>query len=346
MTRATHTNPLLSVEGLSCVIQTPQARLKVLQDVGFSLDHSTSLGIVGESAAGKSMLIKALMGIAPRASTTTGTVRLAGTDLGSLPEARKRLFLGQKVGMVFQNPMTSLNPFVQVGRQVEEASRLHLNLRKSAARTLAIDLLRAVGIPDAEHCYKEFPHQFSGGMKQRIMIATALACEPELLIADEATTALDVTVQKEILDLLQSLQESRRMSMILVTHNLGIVAGRTDEVVVLYGGHVVEKGKTERLFRAPRHHYTAALLSAMPRMDQPPQTRLHTIPGRLPDLLSPEPGCPFAPRCTAAVAQCRQCMPPMTRSEAGGQEFACHVPIPVEGRAVRVHSDPTGASNA
>lgn len=347
MSGAQDGNPLLSVEGLSCTIRTPQGRLKVLQDVSFDLDRSTSLGIVGESGAGKSMLIKSIMGIAPRAAATTGRVRLNGTDLGQLPEARKRLFLGQRVGMVFQNPMTSLNPFVQIGRQVQEASRLHLKLSKSDARKLAIDLLRTVGIPDAEDCYRGFPHQFSGGMKQRIMIATALACKPGLLIADEATTALDVTVQKEILDLLQSLQQSRRMSMILVTHNLGIVAGRTDEVVVLYGGRVVERGRTERLFRAPRHRYTAALLSAIPRMDQPPHTRLHTIPGRPPDLSNPEPGCPFASRCTVAVEQCRQAMPPLTRSADSDHYFACHVPVPLqEADAGRAQSGASGAANA
>jgi len=323
-------HPLLSVKGLTCSIRTPQARLSILTDIGFSLDHGTSLGIVGESGAGKSMLIKAIMGLAPRIAEITGTVRLDGTDLATLPEARKRSYLGRKVGMVFQNPTTSLNPFVKIGRQVAEASRLHLKLDRSAARTLATDLLRTVGIPDAAQCYDGFPHQFSGGMKQRIMIATALACAPELLIADEATTALDVTVQKEILDLLQSLQQNRRMSMILVTHNLGIVAGRTDEVIVLYGGRIAEMGRTEHLFRTPRHRYTAALLAAMPRMDQPPHSRLQTIPGAPPDLLRPEPGCPFAPRCGAADDRCRQTMPDMARSGDANHHFACHHPIPVD----------------
>lgn len=342
MTRLPDAAPLLSVAGLNCSFAVPgRAPLNVLQNVSFTLGHATSLGIVGESGAGKSMLIKTIMGLAPSSAVISGAVQLDDTDIGTLSEARKRLFLGKKVGMVFQNPMTSLNPFVQVGRQVEEASRLHLNLSKVQARDLAIGLLRTVGLPDPAECYKAFPHQFSGGMKQRIMIATALACEPELLIADEATTALDVTVQAEILDLLQTLQQTRQMSMILVTHNLGIVAGRTDEVVVLYAGRVVERGQTSRIFLTPRHRYTAALLSAVPRMDQPAHSRLHTIPGRPPDLLNPEPGCPFAPRCTAAIDRCREEMPAMTQMGAG-HAFACHVPVTMAEDGATQHAQTGG----
>lgn len=320
--------PLLSVEHLSCTISGSQGRLDILKDVSFSLAHGTALGIVGESGAGKSMLVKAIMDIAPSRAAISGSVRLEGTDLSALPTAQRRTLLGRRVGMVFQNPMTSLNPFVRVGRQVEEASRFHLGLDRAAARQRAIGLLRSVGIPDADECYEGYPHQFSGGMKQRIMIATALACEPALLIADEATTALDATVQKDILDLLQALQQQRRMSMILVSHNLGVVAGRTDEVIVMYGGRLVERGPTERLFLSPRHRYTGALLAAMPRIDQPAHMRLATIPGAPPNLLTPEPGCPFAPRCTAAIPRCRESMPPMTRSADGLHEYACHVPLP------------------
>ena len=320
-------HPLLSVEALSCTLPGPSGPLRILTDVGFTLPHSTALGIVGESGAGKSMLVKTIMDIAPARASVTGAVRLDGTTLQSLDTRTRRTTLGRRVGMVFQNPMTSLNPFVRIGRQVEEASRKHLGLDRHAAREKAISLLRAVGIPDAAECYHGFPHQFSGGMKQRIMIATALACDPALLIADEATTALDATVQKDILDLLQTLQQRRRMSMILVTHNLGVVAGRTDEVIVMYGGRLVEQAPTERLFASPRHRYTAALLSAMPRIDQPAHTRLATIPGQPPSLADPEPGCPFAPRCPAAIAACRADMPPMTVSPDGRHRFACHVPL-------------------
>lgn len=336
-TGASPDTPALTCEGLNCVIMAPRGPLHLLRDVSIDLDRSTTLGIVGESGAGKSMLIKAIMGIAPAAAEVTGQVVLDGVDLSSLPERRRRAFLGRKVGMVFQNPMSSLNPFMRVGRQLDEASRYYLGLSRAEGRALAIDLLRTVGIPDPAECYDPYPHQFSGGMKQRIMIATALACEPELLIADEATTALDVTVQKEILDLLQTIQTKRQMSMIIVTHNLGIVAGRTDTVAVMYGGRVVESGPTERLFHSPRHRYTEALLSALPRVDQPAHTTLRTIPGRPPNLLEPLPGCPFAPRCEAREARCSESMPPMTTSADGRHRFACYAPVDPSG------SEPTAS---
>jgi peptide/nickel transport system ATP-binding protein len=273
------------------------------------------------------MLIKTIMGIGPKGTNIDGRIIVDGIDLSGLSEAKRRTLLGSKFGMVFQNPMTSLNPFVRIGRQIEEASRFYLGLSKAQAKALAISLLEDVGIPDAAECYSHYPHQFSGGMKQRIMIATALACQPELLIADEATTALDVTVQKEILDLLQVIQQQRQMSMILVTHNLGIVAGRTDEILVLYGGHVVEYGPTDRVFANPRHRYTEALLSAMPRMDQPAHSKLRTIAGRPPDLTNPAPGCPFAPRCPVAEGRCHTSMPPVTASKDGRHRFACYLPV-------------------
>jgi peptide/nickel transport system ATP-binding protein len=257
----------------------------------------------------------------------SGGVRFDGTDLGTLREKERRRLLGRRVGIVFQNPMTSLNPVVRVGRQIEEASRYHFGLGKRQARAAAIELLGAVGIPDPEDCYTQYPHQFSGGMKQRIMIATALACKPDLLIADEATTALDVTVQKTILDLLQTIQHERSMAMILVTHNLGIVAGRTDEVAVMYGGRIVERAPTRTLFDDPRHRYTEALLSAIPRTDQPAHTKLRVIPGRPPEFLRPIPGCPFAPRCSARVAVCDEAMPASTLTEDLRHTYACHVPV-------------------
>ena len=322
---------LLDCEAVSCTLATSRGPLALLKDVTFRLGRRTALGIVGESGAGKSMLIKGIMGLTPSDITVAGRIGLDGEDMVAMPEARKRALLGRKVGMVFQEPMTSLNPFVRVGRQIDEASRLHLRLGKAEARARAIALLSQVGIPDPQECYAEYPHRFSGGMKQRIMIATALACEPELLIADEATTALDVTVQKDILDLLQALQGQRRMSMILVTHNLAVVASRTDELLVLYGGRVVEYGPTERVFAAPRHRYTEALLSAVPRMDEPAHTRLRTIPGRPPDPQDRPAGCPFAARCPAAEERCRQEMPGMTLDADGRHGFACFVPVPAPG---------------
>jgi peptide/nickel transport system ATP-binding protein len=318
---------LVQVEGLSCLFGSGESLTQVITDVDLSIGRSRTLGLVGESGSGKSMLMKSILGIAPHSAQISGRVTFSGTDLSSLREGERRRFLGRHVGIVFQNSATSLNPFVRVGRQIEEASRYHFGLTKAQGRKLAIDLMGAVGLPDPAECYHQYPHQFSGGMKQRIMIATALACKPDLLIADEATTALDVTVQKQVLDLLQTLQQERQMSLILVTHNLGIVAGRTDEAAVMYGGRIVERGPTEALFRDPKHRYTAALLTAIPRADQPAHARLESIPGRPPDVLRPIPGCPFAPRCAAAEARCVESMPPVTTTADNRHGFACYVPV-------------------
>lgn len=327
MADSVQARPLLSCQDMTCELDSVSGPLQILQNISFSLDTRKSLGIVGESGAGKSMLIKAIMGIAPRGLRIDGKIMLNGEELSALPPRQRAKLIGRKVGIVFQNPMTSLNPFVPIGRQIAEASRIHLGMSKSASRDRAIELLTIVGIPDPEDCYDYYPHQFSGGMKQRIMIAAALICEPDLLIADEATTALDVTVQKEVLDLLQTLQEKRQMSMILVSHNLGVVAGRTDEILVLYGGNVVEYGPTAEVFRNPRHRYTEALLSAMPAMDEPAHTRLRTIPGQPPNLANRPAGCPFAPRCAAAQAKCHEVMPTMATGLADQHRFACHFPL-------------------
>jgi peptide/nickel transport system ATP-binding protein len=326
--------PLVEVDDLSCSFETPAGVARVLQNVTLSLRKGRTLGLVGESGSGKSMLMKSILGIAPRAARVSGRVAFDGVELAGLKESDRRRLLGRRVGVVLQNPMTSLNPLVHVGRQIEESARYHLKLSKRQARELAIDLMARVGLPDPRESYSHYPHQFSGGMKQRVMIAAALACEPDLLIADEATTALDVTVQKDILDLLQIIQEERHMSMILVTHNLGIVAGRTDEVAVMYGGRIVEQSPTPALFRDPRHRYTEALLAAMPRADQPAHARLRTIAGQPPDLLAPSTGCPFAPRCRAAESPCNQSMPPVTRVPVDERSFSCYVPVAVSASSV------------
>ena len=320
-------SPILSCEAMTCEIDSVSGPLQILQDINFSISARRALGIVGESGAGKSMLIKAIMGIAPRGMRIAGRITLEGQDLSTLNPRQRARMIGRKVGIVFQNPMTSLNPFVQIGRQIEEAGRVHLGMSKTEARARAIELLSFVGMPDPEDCYGYYPHQFSGGMKQRIMIAAALICQPDLLIADEATTALDVTVQKEVLDLLQTIQAERQMAMILVSHNLGVVAGRTDEILVLYGGNIVEYGPTSEVFRNPRHRYTEALLSAMPDMDQPAHTRLRTIPGQPPNLANRPEGCPFAPRCPSAQAICHDVMPEMRKGLDASHHFACHFPL-------------------
>jgi peptide/nickel transport system ATP-binding protein len=327
MQTPTTDGPVLEVEGLTCEFESATGIARVLQDINLRLEKGKTLGVVGESGSGKSMLMKSILGIAPRSAKVTGKVTLDGVDLDSLKVGDRRKLIGRRVGIVFQNPMTSLNPCVRVGRQIEEASRYHYGLSKAEGKKLAVDLMAAMGLPDPEECYSQYPHQFSGGMKQRIMIATALACKPDVLIADEATTALDVTVQKQILDLLQTIQQDRHMSMIIVTHNLGIVAGRTDEVAVMYGGRIVEMGPTEALFRDPRHRYTEALMGAIPRTDQPAHTKLRVIPGRPPEILRPIPGCPFAPRCTAAEPRCTESTPPPTHGADARHTYACYVPV-------------------
>jgi peptide/nickel transport system ATP-binding protein len=244
---------------------------------------------------------------------------------------KRRRFLGRHVGIVFQNPMTSLNPVVRIGRQIDEASRYHLGLGRRDARRRAVELLGSVGIPDPQKRVNDYPHQFSGGMRQRIMIAMALACEPELLVADEATTALDVTVQREILDLLGEIQRDRHMTMIIVSHDLGVVAGRTDDVAVMYSGRIVENAPTRTLFREYRHRYTEALLSAIPRVDHLAHTTLRTIAGQPPRLLNRPAGCPFAPRCGFAVAACTEVPPPASVGATSSHVYHCYVPVDHEG---------------
>jgi peptide/nickel transport system ATP-binding protein len=319
--------PMLEIGELACAIETRRGRADLLQDVSVRVARGTTLGIVGESGSGKSMLIRSILGLAPAGAGVSGTIALAGRDLGSMrPEARRR-FLGRHVGVVFQNPMTSLNPVVRIGRQIAEAARFHLGQGRREGRRRAIELLESVGIPDARTRVDDYPHQFSGGMRQRIMIAMALACEPELFIADEATTALDVTVQREILDLLARVREERGMTMILVSHDLGIVAGRTDHVAVMYAGRIVEAAPTGTLFQSHRHRYTEALLSAIPRVDHEAHVRLATIPGQPPSLLRREDGCPFAPRCAHATAACASTTPPLAVGAGPDHTYRCLVPV-------------------
>lgn len=326
--------PILEVKDLTCRFTTDAGTTQVLSDIDLTLERGVTLGVVGESGSGKSMLMKSILGIAPQSAAVGGTVVLDGQDLGKLPPRERQKVIGRRVGIVFQNPMSSLNPVVKVGRQVEEAARYHLDMDRREARALAIRMLSAVGLPDPEECLGAYPHQFSGGMKQRIMIAMALTCEPDLIIADEATTALDVTVQKTILDLLWTIQQQRGMSLILVTHNLGIVAGRADEIAVMYGGRIVERGPTRAIFRDARHRYTEALMAAIPRTDMPAHSRLRAIPGRPPVRLLPKPGCPFAPRCDSAIDLCHTQDPPVGAGVDPTHTYACFVPAIPTGAAL------------
>nr|WP_276512016.1 ABC transporter ATP-binding protein [Microbacterium thalassium] len=278
---------MVSIKGLSVDIDTPEGTAHILRNVSMDVPRGQTLGIVGESGSGKSMTLRTMLGLLPADARVRGGMWFDGEDLTAMaPEPRRKL-LGRRVGVVFQNPMTSLNPVVTIGRQMGEAVRFHLGYSKAQARELSIQLLEQVGIANAANRLRDYPHQFSGGMRQRVMIAMALTCSPDLIIADEATTALDVTIQKGILDLLQEIQRERNMAMIIVSHDLSVVAGRTDDVVVMYGGRVVDRRPTARLFAPPMHPYTRALSMAIPRLDMPAHTRLPALGGRPPSVYDP-----------------------------------------------------------
>ena len=274
--------------------------------MSFSLYRGRTLGVVGESGSGKTVLSRSIMGLNTTANaTTTGSVEYAGDEMIGKSAKQKKALWGAEMAMVFQDPMTSLNPVVTIGRQLTEHVRYHLDMGRKEANEVAIALLKSVHIPEAEKRLDNYPHQMSGGMRQRVCIAIALACGPRMLFADEPTTALDVTVQHQILNLLAEQQRDRAMAMILVTHDLGVVAGRTDEIMVMYAGKAVEKAPTAKLFAELRHPYTQGLLWSIPKITQAKHTRLIAIPGRPPNLIDPPPGCKFAPRCAYAQDLCR-----------------------------------------
>jgi peptide/nickel transport system ATP-binding protein len=294
--------------------------------VSFDLAQGETLGVVGESGSGKSMLVRTIMGLLPRNATTAGRIEFDGRDIRGLPPTQARRLWGTEIAMVFQDPMTSLNPVKRVGTHITESLRYHLKLSRADAQARAIELLDQVGIPDPEQRLRQYPHELSGGMRQRVTVAIALACEPRLLVADEPTTALDVTVQKQILDLLGRLQAERQMAMILITHDLGVVAGRADRVAVMYAGRLVETAPTATLYEAVRHPYTEALLRSVPRLDQPSHHRLDAIGGRPPDLTDPPPGCRFAPRCRYAAEACTQ-QDQRLRDLGHDHLVACRTPV-------------------
>jgi peptide/nickel transport system ATP-binding protein len=267
------------------------------------------------------------MGLLPRNAVRQGSVTFEGREIGKATGNAMRRYWGTQMAMVFQDPMTSLNPVMRVGNQIMESLRFHFDVTKDYAEETALALLTSVGIPEAERRLREYPHQLSGGMRQRVMIAIALACGPKLLFADEPTTALDVTVQAQILDLLQQQQRERFMAMVLVTHDLGVVAGRTDDIAVMYAGRVVERAPTRSLFEHTRHPYTEALLKSIPKLGQPSHSKLDAIAGRPPDLVSPPPGCKFAARCPYAQAKCITDEPKLVDAEIPGHAFRCFFPV-------------------
>jgi peptide/nickel transport system ATP-binding protein len=319
---------LLEVRDLKTHFITARGRVRAVDGVSFTLERGKTLGIVGESGSGKTVLSRSVMNLLPRSNVVRdGSILFEGRDITGLDSKSMRKVWGIDMAMVFQDPMTSLNPVVKIGRQITESLRYHLDLDRNEARETAIALLRSVNIPEPEKRVDEFPHQLSGGMRQRVTIAIALACGPKLLMADEPTTALDVTVQAQILNLLARQQRERDMGMVLVTHDLGVVAGRTDEIIVMYGGKVAEKAPTPVLFSQMRMPYTEALLRSIPRLESRSHTRLKVIGGRPPDLINPPKGCNFSPRCPYAQPKCHEEEPPLVPGDAPGHEYACWFPV-------------------
>jgi oligopeptide/dipeptide ABC transporter ATP-binding protein len=296
--------------------------------VSFDIAPGETLGIVGESGCGKSVTSLAILGILARnGRVMSGRAMFEGRDLLGLKDSELRQIRGRKIAMIFQDPMTSLNPVLTVGRQIREVLEAHFDMKKKAATKRAAELLERVGIPSPDLRLKDYPHQFSGGMRQRAMIAMALACEPKLLIADEPTTALDVTIQAQILGLLRELVSGRDTALILITHDLGVVAGMCERVHVMYGGMIMEAGSAEQLFGRPRHPYTLGLLQSVPRLDAVRRAKLKPIEGQPRDMLRPPQACPFQPRCAYEVEQSRLEVPPLRELEPG-HSVACFNPVP------------------
>ncbi|PXY33311.1 ABC transporter ATP-binding protein [Prauserella endophytica] len=329
--------PVLQVRNLRAHIGTARGVVRAVDDVSLDVDRAQALGVVGESGSGKSVMAKAVMGLLPPRAACSGEVLFEGRDLLSLPRKERAQIWGKQIAMVFQDPGRSLNPVVRIERQLTEGMRRLLGTSRSEARGKALELLSEVGVPDPERRLRNYPHELSGGMRQRVMIAIALACEPDLLIADEPTTALDVTIQRQILDLLRRVQRDRGMSLVLISHDLAVVAGRTDRVAVMYAGRLAEVGATRSVFDSPRHRYTHALLEATPALDHERNAPLRLIPGSLPDPTDPPPGCRFTARCAQVEDDCRDPGPSMalvgadhyaacTRPVAAGD-----VPLPVGG---------------
>lgn len=309
------TEPLLKVEGLKTVFHTKGKVVTAVSGVNFELALGETLGIVGESGSGKSVTMLSVMRLipSPPGQIVEGTVTFDGRDLLKLSKDAMRRVRGKEIGMIFQDPMTSLNPVLTINQQMSESIRLHLGLDSKAARARAMEYLQLVGIPDAVNRLDDYPHQFSGGMRQRVMIAMSLSCNPRLLIADEPTTALDVTIQAQITSLVKRLRTETGMSVIWITHDLGLVAGMVDRIIVMYAGHIMENASVRELYASPRHPYTLGLLNAIPRLDLAGSKRLQPIPGLPPDLSNPPKGCPFVTRCHYRLDKCQHEKPSLDK---------------------------------
>jgi peptide/nickel transport system ATP-binding protein len=318
---------LLEVENLQTHFRTPDGVNRAVDGVSFQVREGETLAVVGESGCGKSVTANSILRLIPEPpGRIAGAIRFQGRDLLKLDEAAMRDIRGNEISMIFQEPMTSLNPVLSIGRQLRETLQLHEGLERNAAEKRAVEMLALVGIAEPRRRVREYPHQLSGGMRQRVMIAMALACNPKLLIADEPTTALDVTIQAQILDLLQDMKERFGMAVMLITHAMGVVAETAQRVVVMYAGNMVEEADVDSLFASPRHPYTQGLIRSIPRidLDSAHKTRLEAIGGSVPILINPAPGCRFAPRCRFAFARCSE-QEPVLREVAPGHRMACHL---------------------
>jgi oligopeptide transport system ATP-binding protein len=318
-------NRILQVDHLSVQFRTGDGLVDAVNGISFSLGKGQTLGIVGESGSGKSQSVLAMMGLLAQNGSAQGRALFHGQDLLTMKTAQLNEIRGDRIAMIFQDPMTSLNPYLTVERQMTEVLQFHKGLDRQVARAQALRTLDAVKIPDAARRLDHYPHEFSGGMRQRVMIAMALLCEPELLIADEPTTALDVTVQAQILALLRELQRERGTAIIMITHDLGVVAGLCDEVMVMYGGRVMEHASADDLFARPSHPYTRGLLAAIPRLQTDAANRLVAIPGTPPQASRQLQACPFAPRCASVMPRCREEVPALMPLPGSQVHRACHL---------------------
>jgi oligopeptide/dipeptide ABC transporter ATP-binding protein len=317
---------LLEVKNLQTQFQTSSGVVRAVDGVSYDIDEGETVALVGESGCGKSVSALSIMRLVdePAGRIVGGEIVFKGRDLLKLSEEEMRDVRGRDIAMVFQEPMTSLNPVLTIGRQLTEGLEIHLGMEPDAARTRAVELLGLVGIPDPERRLGQYPHQFSGGMRQRMMVAMALACNPPLILADEPTTALDVTIQAQILELLQDLSQRLGVAMLIITHNLGVVARYADRVNVMYAGRIIESGTAAEIYADPRHPYTLGLLRSVPRLDEPIRAKLDPIEGQPPDLTRLPPGCAFAPRCAYRIDRCAE-VPALTACGAPGHMSACWV---------------------
>ncbi|HEX9442764.1 MAG TPA: ABC transporter ATP-binding protein [Candidatus Binatia bacterium] len=326
---------LLEVRGLKTYLDTSMGVVKAVDGVSFDIKEGETVALVGESGCGKTMTALSIMRLIPRpqAAIEGGAVRFQGRDLLKLDDEEMRRIRGAEIAMIFQEPMTSLNPVLTIERQLTETLEAHGEISRAAARARALELLELVGIPDPVRRLGEYPHQSSGGMRQRVMIAIALACRPRLILADEPTTALDVTIQAQLLELMRGLSRQFGVALLIITHNLGVVARYADRVNVMYAGKIIESGPAAEIYRDPRHPYTIGLLHSVPRLDQPRKSRLDPIEGHPPDLWDLPPGCSFRPRCKLAVERCAREVPPLERIQDGHQA-ACWVAESLQNRSL------------